>query len=49
MMRVMLFYREGSLDQALADIDYLLDHHREELDEERILELRDRLERERRA
>ena len=48
MMRAMVCYREGSLGEALADIDYLLDHHREQLDEERILELRARLERERR-
>lgn len=48
MMRMMVRYREGALDESLADIDYLLDHHREQLDEERILELRDRLERERR-
>ncbi|MBA4017816.1 MAG: hypothetical protein C0483_11630 [Pirellula sp.] len=48
MMRVMVRYRDGALDESLADIDYLLDHHRADLDEERILELRDRLERERR-
>jgi regulator of sirC expression with transglutaminase-like and TPR domain len=47
MMRTMVHYREGRFDDALSDIDYLLDHHREQLDEEKVLELRARLERER--
>ena len=47
MMRAMVHYQSGRLDEAIADVDYLLDKHRTELDEERVLELRDRLERER--
>ncbi|MBL9094064.1 MAG: transglutaminase family protein, partial [Planctomycetaceae bacterium] len=48
MLRAMVHYRNGSFDDALADVDYLLDHHRDSLDEERVLEFRDRLERARR-
>ena len=48
MLRAMVHYRNGSFDDALADVDYLLDHHRASLDEERVLEFRDRLERARR-
>lgn len=47
MMRAMIRYQNGRLEEALADVDYLLDKHREQIDETRVLELRDRLERER--
>jgi serine protease Do len=47
MMRAMLRYQGGSLDEALADVDYLLEKHRDDVDEAKILELRERLERER--
>ena len=30
------------IDEAIADVDYLLDKHRSEIDEEKVLELRDR-------
>jgi regulator of sirC expression with transglutaminase-like and TPR domain len=47
MMRTMVHYREGRYDDALSDIDYLLEHHRAQLDEHKVMELRERLERER--
>lgn len=46
MMRAMLRYQTGMIDEALADVDYVLENHRDEVDEERVLELRERLERE---
>lgn len=48
MVRAMVRYQGGMYDEAIADVDYLLEHHRADIDEERVLELRDRLERERR-
>lgn len=48
MIRAMVRYQSGMLDEAIVDVDYLLEHHRDDIDEERVLELRDRLERERR-
>ena len=49
MVRAMIRYRSGRIAEAVADVDYLLEHHREAIDEERVLELRDRMERERRS
>lgn len=46
MMRAMVHYRRTDLEAALADVDHLLAHHRDQLDEERVMELRDRLQRE---
>lgn len=46
MMRAMLRYQTGMIDEAIADVDYVLEKHRDEIDEERVLELRDRLHRE---
>jgi regulator of sirC expression with transglutaminase-like and TPR domain len=48
MMRAMLRYQTGMINEALVDIDYVLEKHRDEVDEERVLELRERLEREKR-
>ena len=48
MVRAMIRYQTGLLDDAIVDVDYLLEHHRADIDEERVLDLRDRMERERR-
>jgi len=48
MVRAMMRYQGGLLDEAIIDVDYLLEHHRDDIDEQRVLDLRDRMERERR-
>ncbi len=49
MMRAMVRYQSGMIDEAIVDVDYLLEKHGDEIDEERVRELRDRMERDRKT